>query len=185
MKRRLLRPDEIRPLLRLRPPVLDPVERRLGQAQTIADLRSIARRHTPRAVFDYTDGAADGELSIKRARDLFRSIEFIPSVLRDVSALDTATRPLGRESAQPFAFGPTGFTRLMHHAGEAAVGAVAARRQIPYALSTMGTTSVEDLAAAVPGGRLWFQLYVWKQRELSYQLIERAHRAGFEGLIVT
>lgn len=185
MKRRLLRPDEIKPLLRLRPPVLDPVERRLGQAQTIADLRSIARRHTPRAVFDYTDGAADGELSLKRARDLFRSIEFIPSVLRDVSALDTATRPLGRKSAQPFAFGPTGFTRLMHHAGEAAVGAVAARRQIPYALSTMGTTSVEDLAAAVPGGRLWFQLYVWRDRAPAADLVGRVKAAGYEALMLT
>ena len=185
MKRRLLRPDELKPLLRLRPPVLDPVERRLGQAQTIADLRSIARRHTPRAVFDYTDGAADGELSLKRARDLFRRIEFIPSVLRDVSDLDTATHPLGRESAQPFAFGPTGFTRLMHHAGEAAVGAVAARRQIPYALSTMGTTSVEDLAAAVPGGRLWFQLYVWRDRAPAADLVGRVKAAGYEALMLT
>src|SRR6202035_5497998 len=144
------RPDEPNPVLSLPPPVLDPVERRLGQAQTIADLRSIARRHTPRAVFDYTDGAADGELSLRRARQLFRNLEFVPSVLRDVSHLDTATHPLGKESAQPFGFGPTGFTRLMHHAGEAAVGAVAARRKIPYTPSTLETTSIEDLAAAVP-----------------------------------
>ncbi|HEY5360147.1 MAG TPA: alpha-hydroxy-acid oxidizing protein [Streptosporangiaceae bacterium] len=117
-------------------------------------MRSIARRHTPRAVFDYTDGAADDELSLRRARQLFRDLELVPSVLRDVSHLDTVTHPRGRESARPFGFGPTGFTRLMHHAGEAAVGAVAGRRKIPYALSTMGTTSIEDLAAAVPGGRL-------------------------------
>ena len=185
MKRRLLRPDEIKPLLRLRPPVVDPVERRLGQAQTIADLRSIARRHTPRAVFDYTDGAADGEVSLRRARQLFRNLEFVPSVLRDVSHLDTATHPLGKESAQPFGFGPTGFTRLMHHAGEAAVGAVAARRKIPYTLSTMGTTSIEDLAAAVPGGRLWFQLYVWRDRAPAADLVARITAAGYEALMLT
>jgi L-lactate dehydrogenase (cytochrome) len=185
MKRRLLRPDEIRPLLRLRPPVVDPVERRLGQAQTIADLRGIAHRHTPRAVFDYTDGAADGELGLRRARQLFRNLEFVPRVLRDVSDLDTATHPLGQESAQPFGFGPTGFTRLMHHAGEAAVGAVAARRKIPYALSTMGTTSIEDLAAAVPGGRLWFQLYVWRDRAPAAELVSRVKAAGYEALMLT
>jgi len=185
MKRHLLRPHEIRPLLRLRPPVVDPIERRLRKAQTIEDLRDIARRHIPRAVFDYTDGAADGELSLRRARQLFRDIEFVPSVLRDVSHLDTVTHPLGRESAQPFGFGPTGFTRLMHHAGEAAVGAVAARRKIPYALSTMGTTSIEDLAAAVPGGRLWFQLYVWRDRAPAADLVTRIAAAGYEALMLT
>ena len=185
MARRLMRPREIKPLLRLRPPTIDPVERRLGKAQTIADLRHIARRHTPRAVFDYTDGAADGEVSLRRARQLFRDIEFVPSVLRDVSDLDTVTHPLGRESAQPFGFGPTGFTRLMHHSGEAAVGAVAARRKIPYALSTMGTTAIEELAINVPDGRLWFQLYVWRDRAPAADLVARASAAGYEALMLT
>lgn len=185
MTRRLLRPREIRPLLRLRRPVIDPVERRLGHAQTIGDLRSIAHRHTPRAVFDYTDGAADGELSLRRARQLFRDIELVPNVLRDVSNLDTTARPLGRDSAQPFGFGPTGFTRLLHHAGETAVGTVAARRKIPYALSTMGTTSIEDLTAAVPGGRLWFQLYVWRDRNPAADLVARVAAAGYEALMLT
>jgi L-lactate dehydrogenase (cytochrome) len=185
MARRLMRPHEIKALLRLRPPVVDPIERRLGKAQTIEDLRNIARRHTPRAVFDYTDGGADGELSLRRARQLFRDIEFVPSVLRDVSDLDTVTHPLGRKSAQPFGFGPTGFTRLMHHAGETAVGAVAARRKIPYALSTMGTTSIEDLAVAVPGGRLWFQLYVWRDRGFAADLVARVAAAGYEALMLT
>ena len=183
--RRLMRPHEIRPLLKLRPPVVDPIERRLSNARTIGDLRSIARRHTPRAVFDYADGAADGELSLRRARQLFRDLEFVPSVLRDVSDLNTATHPLGRESAQPFGLAPAGFTRLMHHAGEAAVGTVAARRKIPYALSTMGTVSIEDLAAAVPGGRLWFQLYVWRDRAASAELVARAAAAGYEALMLT
>lgn len=185
MKRRLLRPHEIKPLLRLRRPVIDPVERRLRQAQTIGDLRKIAHRHTPRAVFDYTDGAADGELSLKRARQLFRDIEFVPNVLRDVSKLDTTARPLQRDSAQPFGFAPTGFTRLMHHEGEIAVGTVAARRRIPYALSTMGTTSIEHLAAVVPAGRLWFQLYVLRDRSPAADLVARVAAAGYEALILT
>lgn len=185
MKRRLLRPHELRPLLKVRPPVLDPIDRRVGNAHTIEDLRRIARRHTPRAVFDYTDGAADGEVSLRRARRLFHDLEFIPNVLRDVSKLDTSARPLGRESAQPFGFGPTGFTRLMHHTGEPAVGAVAARRNIPYALSTMGTTSVEDLVSAVPGARLWFQLYVWRDRAPAADLVARVAAAGYEALMLT
>ena len=183
--RRLLRPHELRPLLRMRPPVLDPIDRRVGNAHTIGDLRRIARRHTPRGVFDYTDGAADGELSLRRARQLFRDLEFVPNVLRDVSKLETVAHPLGRESAQPFGFAPTGFTRLMHHSGEPAVGAVAARRGIPYALSTMGTTSVEDLATAVPGGRLWFQLYVWRDRAPAADLVARVTAAGYEALMLT
>jgi L-lactate dehydrogenase (cytochrome) len=185
MTRRLPRPRDIRPLLRLRRPVIDPIERRLRQAQTIGDLRRIAYRHTPRAVFDYTDGAADGELSLRRARQLFRDVEFVPSVLRDVSKLDASSLPLGRKSAQPFGFGPTGFTRLMHHDGETAVGTVAARRGIPYALSTMGTTSIEDLAAAVPSGRRWFQLYVWRDRAPAADLVARAAAAGYEALMLT
>lgn len=185
MKRRLLRPHELRPLLKVRPPVLDPIDRRVGNAHTIEDLRRIARRHTPRAVFDYTDGAADGEVSLRRARRLFHDLEFVPNVLRDVSKLDTSARPLGRESAQPFGFGPTGFTRLMHHTGEPAVGAVAARRNIPYALSTMGTTSVEDLVSAVPGARLWFQLYVWRDRAPAADLVARVAAAGYEALMLT
>lgn len=185
MKRRLLRPHELRPLLKVRPPVLDPIDRRVSNAHTIEDLRRIARRHTPRAVFDYTDGAADGEVSLRRARRLFHDLEFVPNVLRDVSKLDTSARPLGRESAQPFGFGPTGFTRLMHHAGEPAVGAVAARRDIPYALSTMGTTSVEDLASAVPGARLWFQLYVWRDRAPAADLVACVAAAGYEALMLT
>jgi L-lactate dehydrogenase (cytochrome) len=185
MTRRLLRPREIRPLLRLRRPVANPVERRLLHAQTIGDLRRIAHRHTPRSVFDYVDGAADDELSLGRARQLFHDVEFVPSVLRDVSGVDTTAHPLRRDSAQPFGFGPTGFTRLMHHAGETAVGAVAARRQIPYALSTMGTTSIEDLAAAVPGGRLWFQLYVLRDRDPAADLMARVAAAGYEALMLT
>ena len=148
--RRIPRWSELAPLLGHQPVQLSPTDRRLSRAHTIGDLRTIARRRTPRAVFDYTDGAAEAEISLRRARAAFRSVEFRPGVLRDVSRVDPATTILGRRSALPFVLAPTGFTRMMHHEGERAVVRVADRRGIPYALSTMGTTSLEDVAAAAP-----------------------------------
>lgn len=184
-QRQLPRWSELRPLLRVEVPNLDPVERRLSRAHTIADLRAMARRRTPRAVFDYTDGAAEQEVSLRRARRAFREIEFRPRVLRDVSAVDTTREMLGQRAALPFAFAPTGFTRMMHHEGERAVVRVAARTGVPFGLSTMGTTSIEDVAAAGPGARKWFQLYIWKDRGVGEDLVRRAQDNGFEALIVT
>jgi L-lactate dehydrogenase (cytochrome) len=112
-------------------------------------------------------------------------VEFIPRVLRDVSSVDPSTTILGERAALPLVFAPTGFTRLMHHEGEPAVARVAARMGIPYTLSTMGTTSPEDLAAAAPGARTWFQLYLWRDRDASLALIDRARAAGFSALMLT
>ena len=184
-ERQFPRWSELRPLLRPRPLELDPTTRRLRNALTIADLRTAAKRRTPRSAFDYTDGAAEEELSLRRARQLFRDLEFRPSVLQDVSNIDTTTPMLGRPSRLPFAFAPTGFTRLMHHEGERAVVRVAERYGIPYALSTLGTTSIEDVAAAAPDARRWFQLYVWNDRAAGEDLMSRAKAAGYEALILT
>ena len=177
--------SELRPLLRPKPVELDPTARRLRDALTIGDLRTVARRRTPRSVFDYTDGAAEAEISLRRARALFRDLELQPSILHDVSAVDTTTQYLGRPSALPFAFAPTGFTRMMHHEGERAVVRVAQERDIPYALSTMGTTSIEAVAQAAPDARKWFQLYVWKDRAAGEDLMARAKAAGYEALMLT
>src|ERR1035437_113553 len=177
--------SELRPLLRPKPIELNLTRRRLDRALTINDLRTLARRRTPRAVFDYTDGAAEGEISLRRARGLFQTLEFYPSVLRDVSSVDTTTSLLGRPSALPFAFAPTGFTRMMNHQGECAVVRIAEKYGIPYALSTLGTTSIEDVAAAAPAARKWFQLYVWKDRTACEELMRRAKAAGFEALMLT
>ena len=160
-------------------------ERRLARAASVADVRLLARRRAPRAVFDYTDGAAGEEIGLRRSREAYGRVEFRSRVLRDVSSVDTSTTILGRPSALPLVFAPTGFTRMMHTEGEAAVARVAARVGIPYALSTMGTTSVEALAAAAPGGRLWFQLYLWRDREASRDFVERAREAGYEALVLT
>jgi L-lactate dehydrogenase (cytochrome) len=183
--RHLPRWSELQPLLRPKPLELDPVKRRLSKASTLSELRAVAKQQVPQAVFDYVDGAAEEETSLARAREAFRRVEFTPGILRDVSKVDTSTTILGKPSALPFVFAPTGFTRMMHHKGEIAVGRVARRIGIPYALSTMGTTSVEKLAEATPGLRRWFQLYLWKDRVASRELIRRAAAAGYEALVLT
>ncbi|TDE08882.1 alpha-hydroxy acid oxidase [Jiangella asiatica] len=183
--RQIPRWSELKPLLRAKPVTLNPTERRLEKALTIPDLRRVARLRTPRSVFDYTDGAAEAEISLRRARSLFAHLELRPSILHDVSEVDPTTTILGAPSAQPFAFAPTGFTRMMNHEGESAVVRVADRIGIPYALSTMGTTSIEDVAAAAPRARKWFQLYVWKDRSSGEDLVKRAAAAGYEALMLT
>ena len=181
--RRAPRWAEIRPLLQVQLP--GGSRSRLARAASISDLRAIARRRTPRSVFDYVDGAAGDEISLRRSREAFARVEFRPSSLRDVSRVETGTDVLGQHSALPFAFAPTGFTRMIHHEGEIAVGHVAARVGVPVALSTMGTTSVEALADAAPAARRWFQLYLWRDRDASQDLVERASKAGYEALVLT
>jgi L-lactate dehydrogenase (cytochrome) len=183
--RQIPRPEEIFELLRFRKPELDARKRRLAGALTIDDLRALARRRTPRAAFDYADGAAEGEVSLARARQAFQDIEFHPSILKDVSAVNTAVTVFGGPSALPFGIAPTGFTRLMHTEGELAGAAAAGAAGIPFCLSTLGTTAIEDVRAANPGGRNWFQLYVMRDREISYELTRRAAAAGFDTLFFT
>lgn len=185
VRRRLPRWPELKPYLRTGPIRLSPVERRLASAATIWDLRSVARRHVPRAVFDYVDGAAESETSLRRSREAFARIEFVPSVLQDVSQVDTSTTILGQSSALPIVFAPTGFTRLMNHEGEPAVARVAGRLGVPYALSTLGTTSPEDVAAAAPDTNKWFQLYLWNDRDAGVELVHRARTVGFTTLVLT
>ncbi|MGI5125635.1 alpha-hydroxy acid oxidase [Pseudonocardia sp. CA-107938] len=185
VQRRLPRPAELRELLRPAPFVRDATERRLRRAASIGDLRAIARRRTPRAVFDYTDGAADGELSLNRARAAFARVEFTPAVLHDVRQVDLSRTILGKRSTLPLALAPTGFTRMMHTAGERAVVAAAEKAGIPYTLSTVGTTTIEDVAAAAPNARRWFQLYLWRDRAFGKDLVQRAADAGYDTLMLT
>src|SRR6201996_5077892 len=185
VKRRMPRVRDLAPLMRFRKPRLGRAQRRLDAAQTIDDLRRIAKRRTPKAAFDYTDGAAEDEISIARARQAFRDIEFHPTILRDVSNLVTGWAVLGGPVALPFAIAPTGFTRLMHTEGEIAGVRVAAAAGIPFSLSTLGTAAIEDVAAAAPQGRKWFQLYMWRDRERSMALVKRAADAGFDTLLAT
>ncbi|WP_066906445.1 alpha-hydroxy acid oxidase [Millisia brevis] len=185
IKRQLPHPSELFEQVSLKKPEFNPTTRRLAAALTIEDLRKIAKRRTPRAAFDYTDGAADDEISMDRSRQAFSDIEFHPSILRDVSHVDTSTTIFGGPSALPFGIAPTGFTRLMQTEGEVAGAGAAGAAGIPFSLSTLGTTSIEAVKDANPGGRNWFQLYVMKDRSISYALVQRAAAAGFDTLFFT
>ena len=185
IQRRIPRFRDLRQLLRFRKIIWSPKARRLSRALTIYDLRTIAKRRTPKAPFDYTDGAAGTESSLNNARNEFKSIIFHPRVLRDVSVIDISTQLLGKYSALPFGIAPTGFTRMMQTEGEIAGCTSAMEANIPFTLSTMGTRSIEDVAKAAPQGRNFFQLYMWKDRERSMGLVNRAAAAGFETLVLT
>jgi len=185
VKRQLPRPSALRHLLKLRKPILNPTRARMSSCLTIEDLRTAARRRTPRPVFDYVDGGADLETTAERSRRAFLDATFHPDVLRDVSAVDTSTEVLGQTSRLPFGIAPIGFTRMVRSEGELAGAAAAAAAGIPFSLSTMGTTSIEDVASSSPTARKWFQLYVWKDRERSAELLHRATHAGFDTLLVT
>ena len=185
VQRQFPKPSELMEFMQFKKPSLDFTGNRLEKALTIYDLRKIAKRRTPAAAFDYTDGAAEGEFSMNRARQAFEDIEFHPGVLTDVSTVDTTTEVLGCTSAMPFGIAPTGFTRLMQTEGEIAGSGAAGAAGIPFCLSTLGTTSIEDVRKVNPDGRLWFQLYVMREREISYGLVERAAKAGFDTLFFT
>jgi L-lactate dehydrogenase (cytochrome) len=131
------------------------------------------------------DGGAGDELSMARSRRAFGRVEFHPGVLRDVSSVSPSTTILGEEVSLPLVLAPTGFNRMMHQSGERAVAAAAARAGVPYALSTMGTTSPEDVIAVEPVGPRWFQLYVWRDRGRTEALIDRVAEAGFRTLVLT
>ena len=190
--RQLPKPAELFELMKFKKPDLNARRRRLSAALTIDDLRMIAKRRTPRAAFDYTDGAAEGELSLTRARQAFQDVEFHPGILKPAPDVDTGVEILGGPSALPFAIAPTGFTRLMQTEGESAGAGAAAAAGIPFTLSTLGTTSIEGVVEASRAGgagpvpaRNWFQLYVMRDREISYELPRRAAAAGFDTLQFT
>jgi len=185
VQRRIPKYKDLRPLMNFKTPEFNAKKRRLQSALTIADLRDIAQRRTPKAAFDYTEGAAEAEISLKRARQAFEDIQFTPSILRDVSTVDMSSEVLGGRVALPFGIAPTGFTRMMQTEGEIAGAGAAAAAGIPFSLSTMGTTAIEDVKAANPDGRNWFQLYMWKDRDRSMALVDRAAKAGFDTLLVT
>lgn len=184
MQRHLPNLRELRPLLRVEPPRLDR-RARLAKAVDVPDLRRVARRRTPRAAFDYVDGAAQRELTLARSRAAFDAVELLPRILHGTATVDLSTTIAGGTSALPFGIAPTGFTRLMQTEGEDAGMGAAAAAGIPFTLSTMGTRSLEQVAAVAPGARRWFQLYLWKDRQKSLDLLERAQASGFDTLLVT
>jgi L-lactate dehydrogenase (cytochrome) len=176
--------ETLRSVLRFRPLELDPVARRLSRAASVGDLRRLAKRRLPGGVFDYIDGGAEDERTLAENTGAFARLSFRPRVLRDVHKVDTSTTLLGQPLAFPLVLAPTGFTRIADPDGELAVARAAARAGLPYSLSTMGSRSIEEVAA-VSEGRKWFQLYVMRDRGLTKELIHRAGEAGYEALVVT
>lgn len=176
--------DTLRSVLRFKPIELDPVTRLLARSACVDDLRRAARRRLPRGVFDYIDGAAEDERTLASNAAAFATVTFRPRVLRDVGTVDTSTTLLGRHLPLPLVLCPTGFTRMAHSQGELAVARAAARAGLPYTLSTMSTRSIEEVAQASSGPK-WFQVYVWRERGLVKDMIDRAAASGYEALMLT
>jgi isopentenyl diphosphate isomerase/L-lactate dehydrogenase-like FMN-dependent dehydrogenase len=185
MKRQFPRWKNIKPLLGWSLPKFPLQDRKLKKAVNLAELRILASKRVPKAVFDYVDGGANDELSYKRTAEVFSNVQFNARVLRDVSKIDLTTKIVGQDSALPIIFAPTGYTRMMHYEGEPMVAKVCEENNLIYSLSTMGTTSSQEIADQVPGVRRWFQLYLWRDRNQSLQFIYGAKEAGFEGLMLT
>jgi L-lactate dehydrogenase (cytochrome) len=156
----------------------------VDRTNSIDDLRVLARRRLPRPIFDYLEGGADNETSLARNTSAFADYEIIPDVLTDVSSIRTATTLFGQPAAWPLMLSATGLTRMFHGSAEPAAARAAAAHGIPYCLSTMGTTRLEDLASAVPVAAL-FQIYVFKDRGLTREFVARCREAGFAGLCLT
>ncbi len=179
-----MRLAEVKELIRLQPPELDPVKRVIARSHSVEDLRQAARRKLPKAVFDYVDGGADAEVSLAANRAAFEQWAFQPQILHDVSSPDLSIELFGRRMMAPLGLSPTGYTRMINPAGEVGVASASAPTGLPYGLSTVGSTSIEDLAAT-GHPRLWFQLYAFRDRGFTRSLVERAARAGYEVLEVS
>jgi L-lactate dehydrogenase (cytochrome) len=174
----------LRSVVRLERVETDAVERRLRRAASVADLRRIARRRLPGGVFDYIDGAAEDERTRAANERAFADVVFVPRVLRGIGEVQTRTTLLGEPLDIPLVFAPTGFTRIADPQGELAVARAAARAGIPYTLSTLSTRSIEEVRD-VSDGRLWFQVYAWRDRGLVREMVERAAAARYEALVLT
>jgi L-lactate dehydrogenase (cytochrome) len=174
----------LRSVIRVGPIETDRVARRLARAASVDDLRRLARRRLPSGVFDYIDGGAEDERTLAANTDAFARTTFRPRVLRGVATVSTASTLLGRPLDYPLVLAPTGFTRIADPEGELAVARAAARAGLPYTLSTLSTRSIEEVRA-VSDGRLWFQVYAWRDRGLVREMVERAAAARYEALVLT
>lgn len=153
-------------------------------AHSIEDLRRRAKQRLPRAIFEFFDGGAEDEHTLRGNRTAFERVRLAPRVLVNVAQVDTSAKILGGPSNLPIGIAPTGAVGFGWHGGDVAIARAAAAFGIPYALSTTATASVERIAREAPG-RLWFQAYVLRQRDFTMRLIDRARAAGYEALIIT
>lgn len=158
---------------------------KLPKFNTYADFRRIARRRVPTMVFDFVDGGADGELTLDANRRAFEQIVFEPRWMSDVSKIDLTTTVLGEQLSMPYLLAPAGLASVVHKDGELAVARAAANANTIFCISTGSTYSLEEIAAAAPTAKLWFQLYLWKSEEVVSGLIQRAKATGCRALVLT
>lgn len=149
----------------------------------IADLRARARRRLPRGIWEYAERGTEDETGMARNRAAFEMVTFRPRVLRGVHAVDPTTTLLGKPASFPLAVAPTGAAGLTWYRGDLALARAAAAAGVPFTVSSASTMNLEQIAVA--GGRLWFQLYLWEDRALSYAVVDRARDAGCDTLFVT
>jgi isopentenyl diphosphate isomerase/L-lactate dehydrogenase-like FMN-dependent dehydrogenase len=157
---------------------------RLRRATGVDDVHALARARLPRAVRDFIEGGAEDELTIARNRRGFQELAFVPHALTDVSTRSQATTVLGTPIHMPVVLAPVGLAALAHPLGEVAAARAAAARSLVSTLSSSSAWSLEDVGAATDGPQ-WFQLYIWRDRTLTQQVVERARSAGFRALCLT
>lgn len=155
-----------------------------ARALNIADLREIARRRVPGFAFEYVEGGAEDEATLRHNREAFAALRFVPQTLVDTSGRSLETLVFGRRCNAPLVIAPTGLNGMLHPGGDIALARAAAGFGIPYTLSTLSTTRLEDVAAKA-GGRLWMQLYVMKSRAIAEDIMARAAAASYEALVFT
>lgn len=177
--------NDLKPFLRLRKPILNRTESRLARAQSIGDLARFARHRVPKSVWEFVSGAAEDEITLAENRGALDRVRFNPRNFGQVAQPDISTTILGRRAPSPIIIAPTGFTRLSHHEGESAVARAAAASGTPYTLSTMGTTSVSNVAKAAPDGRNWFQVYLMRDRSITEAQLAEAKANGYEAIMLT
>jgi L-lactate dehydrogenase (cytochrome) len=162
-----------------------PSRLRLGDAVNVEDLRSIATRRLPTAVSDFIEGGGEGEVTLRRNQQAFEDLTFRPRVLSDASTRTLGTTMLGTPVSAPIALAPVGLAALAHPLGERAAAMAAAKAGLVSTLSSSSCWSLEEVAEATPNAPKWFQLYVWRDRGITSEVVARARTAGYRALVVT
>ena len=157
---------------------------RLTDCNNNDDLRRLAKRKLPWPIFNYIDGGADDEVTLRRNTDAFNDYELLPSQLSDVSNIDMRTTVLGQDIDWPVILSPTGASRLFHHESEPAVVRAAHNSGTIYSLSTLGTTTIEDVAAASNGPKM-YQIYIFKDRAITRDFVQRCKEQKYDALCLT
>ena len=158
--------------------------RKLANCHDIDDLRKAAKKRLPNTIFDFLDGGADDEVSLRHNRYSFDQYTLVPDALTDVSKINMSTEVMGQKVSFPFILSPTGMSRIFHHEGEKAVARAAAKAGLIYSLSSNSSVSIEEIGHLTTGPK-WFQIYVWKDRSLVKSFISRAREANFQALCLT